>query len=103
MVLSSLKGDGEAPCTLGDTAAVVRLYNSGESSGENLVTHLYQNEVTDISGSVPQDKESVASVGTGSITGVQTEDEDDALEVQIEGAGDGDVSTITPATAPPRR
>ena len=95
VVLSNLKGDGEATCTLGDTAAVVRLYNSGESSGENLVTHLYQSEVTDISGSVTQEKDSVASVGTGSITGVQTENEDEVLEVQIEGYGDGDVSTMS--------
>ena len=77
VVLSNLKGDGETPCTLGATEAVVSLYNSGESDGENLATYLHETEVTDLSTSVSE-ADAVAPVENGGITAVQTEDVDEA-------------------------
>lgn len=96
VVLSNLKGDGVAACTLDETAAVVALYNSGTGGAEeNLVTHLYQSEVSDISGSVSQTENSVVSVGTDTVSAVQTEDEEDVLTARIEGTGADGVGTLS--------
>ncbi len=96
VVLSNLKGDGEAACTLDNTAAEVALYNSGESGAEeNLVTHLYQSEVSDVSGSVAQTGNSVVSVGTDTVSAVQTENEEDVLTASIEGTAEDGVSPLS--------
>ena len=94
VVLSNLKGDGETPCTLGATEAVVSLYNSGESDGENLATYLHETEVTDLSASVSE-ADAVAPVENGGITAVQTEDVDEAAVAKYVSSETGDVTPFS--------
>ncbi|WP_294550718.1 S-layer homology domain-containing protein [uncultured Pseudoflavonifractor sp.] len=95
VVLSNLKGDGDGLCTLEGTEAVVSLYNSGESTGEqNLATYLYQSDVTDLSGTVTEAESALAPVGGGAVTGQQVENEGEVLTARI-GGEDGDVSTLS--------
>lgn len=94
VVLSDLLGDSEGICTLTNTEAEVRLYNSASGGQDNLATMLYDGEAVDASGSVDETPGSAAPVTSQTVTGVQNR-EPEVLEAVISQPGEEGIQPLT--------